>query len=170
MQVLTDAQWAKFEAAIAAVKLRGARPRKDDRRTIEAIIWRLDNGAKWRSIPAELGNWHHAYLRFRRWAMRGVWDRIMAHVVAEGEPQLAFACIDGTVARAHQKAAGARPSKPTAWVCDSIARPVMIRRLWGVRGAVSAARSSAFVMPPGGSSTLSWCQARPMSLPPRCCC
>ena len=66
MRVLSDAQWAKFEAATAAVKLRGARPRKEDRRTIEAIIWRLDNGAKWRSIPAELGDWHHAYLRFRR--------------------------------------------------------------------------------------------------------
>jgi transposase len=65
MQVLSDGQWAKFEAAIAAVKLRGARPRKEERRTIEAIIWRLDNGAKWRSIPAELGDWHQAYLRFR---------------------------------------------------------------------------------------------------------
>jgi transposase len=112
MQVLTDAQWAKFEAAIAAVKLRGARPRKEDRRTIEAIVWRLDNGAKWRSLPAALGDWHHAYLRFRRWTLAGVWDKIMAHVVAEGEPKLAFACIDGTVARAHQKAAGARRSKP----------------------------------------------------------
>ena len=111
MQVLTDAQWAKFAAAIAAVQIRGARPRLEDWRTIEAIIWRLDNGAKWRSIPAELGNWHHAYLRFRRWAMRGVWDAIMAQVVAQGEPQLAFACIDGTIARAHQKAAGARSSK-----------------------------------------------------------
>ena len=29
MQVLSDAQWAKFEAAIAAVKIRGARPRKE---------------------------------------------------------------------------------------------------------------------------------------------
>ena len=90
MQVLTDAQWAKFEAAIAAVKLRGARPRKEDRRTIEAIIWRLANGAKWRSIPAELGDWHHAYLRFHRWATAGVWDKIMAHVVAQGEPKLAL--------------------------------------------------------------------------------
>ena len=110
-QVLTDAQWAKFEAAIAAVKIRSARPRVEDRRTIEAIIWRLDNGAKWRSVPADLGDWHHAYLRFRRWTVRGVWDAIMVHVVAQGEPQLAFACIDGTIARAHQKAAGARPSK-----------------------------------------------------------
>jgi transposase len=115
MPILTDAQWSKFEAAIAAVKLRGARPRKEDRRTVEAIIRRLDNGAKkWRSIPAELGNWHDAYLRFRRWTVAGVWDRIMAHMMADGEPKLAFACIDGIVVRAHQKAAGARASKSTA--------------------------------------------------------
>jgi transposase len=81
MQVLTDAQWAKFEAAITAANIRGARPRVENRRTVEAIIWRLDNGAKWRLIPAEFGNWHHAYLRFRRWAVRGVWDKIMAHLV-----------------------------------------------------------------------------------------
>jgi hypothetical protein len=41
--------------------------------TVEGIIWRLDNGAKWHSIPAKLGNWHHAYLRFRRRAVSGVW-------------------------------------------------------------------------------------------------
>jgi hypothetical protein len=29
-----------------AVKLQGARPREHDRRTIEAIIWRLNRGAK----------------------------------------------------------------------------------------------------------------------------
>ena len=111
-QVLTNAEWAKFQEAIAAVGLRGARPRKEDRRTIEAIVWRIDNGAKWRSIPSELGEWHHAYVRFRRWTLNGVWDRIMAHLVEQGEPQRAFACIDGTVARAHQKAAGARSGKP----------------------------------------------------------
>jgi len=46
MQALTDAQWAKYEAAIAAAGLHKAPPRKEDRRTIEAIVWRLDNGAK----------------------------------------------------------------------------------------------------------------------------
>ena len=55
---------AKFEAAIAAMKLRGARPRKEDGRTIEAIIWRLDNGAKWRSIPTELEDWHQCLSAF----------------------------------------------------------------------------------------------------------
>ena len=81
MQVLTNAQWAKFEAAIA-VNIRGARPRKEDRRTIEAIIWRLDNGAKWRSIQRSWAISHHAYLRFRRWAVRGVWNAIMAYVAS----------------------------------------------------------------------------------------
>jgi transposase len=62
---------------------------------------------------AKLGNWHYACVRFRRWTVNGVWDRIMAHVAAEGEPKpdvsgLAFACIDGTVARTYQKAARAR--------------------------------------------------------------
>jgi transposase len=118
MQVLSDAQWAKFEAAIEAAEIRGARPRREDRRTIEAIIWRLDNGAKWRSIPAEFGDWPHAYLRFRRWAVRGVWDKIMAHLVEQGEPQLAFACIDGTIARARQKASGARPGTAGAKALD----------------------------------------------------
>ncbi len=66
MQILTDAQWAKFGAAIAAANIRGARPRTEERRTIEAIIWRLNNGANWRSVPPKLGDWHHAYLRFRR--------------------------------------------------------------------------------------------------------
>lgn len=114
MQVLTDAQWAKFKEAIAAAQIRGGPARKDERRTIEAIIWRIDNGAKWRAIPAELGHWHHAYLRFRRWTLSGIWDRIMAYLSANGAPELAFACVDGTLARAHQKAAGARPSKRRA--------------------------------------------------------
>jgi transposase len=60
-----------------AFKLRGARPHEHNRRTVEAILWRLDNGAKWRSIRAELGNWRHAYPRFLRWAQHGVWDRIV---------------------------------------------------------------------------------------------
>jgi transposase len=100
--------------AIAAPNIGGARPCNEERRTTEAVIWRLDIGAKWRSVPAELANWHRAYLRFHRWAPCGVWAKIMAHAVAQGEPRVAFASIDGTIARAHQKAAGARPSKPAS--------------------------------------------------------
>ena len=40
----------------------------DLRRTIEAIIWRHANGAKWCQIPAELGPWWVAAQTFSRWS------------------------------------------------------------------------------------------------------
>jgi transposase len=113
MQVLTDAQWSKFEAAIAAAGIRGGRPRKDDRQTIEAIIWRLDNGAKWRSIPAELGEWHHVYLRFRRWTLAGVWDRILAHLSSQGVPSSVLpASMERSRGRIRKRLAHAGASPP----------------------------------------------------------
>nr|WP_252354014.1 transposase [Acetobacter sp. P5B1] len=45
---------------IEAVRPRGKTPPHDLRRTIAAIFWRHENGAKWRSIPAELGPWWRA--------------------------------------------------------------------------------------------------------------
>jgi transposase len=56
-EILTDAAWAIWEPLIEAVRPRGKTPPKELRRTISAIFWRHQNGAKWRSIPAELGPW-----------------------------------------------------------------------------------------------------------------
>src|SRR3954471_24182927 len=60
--VLTDAQWAALEPLIEACRPRGKTQHHDLRRTMEAIIWRHDNGAKWRSIPplsSGRGGWRH---------------------------------------------------------------------------------------------------------------
>jgi hypothetical protein len=54
-QILSDAVWAIWEPLIEEVRPRGKTPPKELRRTISAIFWRHQNGAKWRSIPAELG-------------------------------------------------------------------------------------------------------------------
>src|SRR3954468_18366213 len=75
--VLTDAQWAALEPLIEACRPRGKTPHHDLRRTIEAIIWRHDNGAKWRSIPPELGPWWMAAQTFNRWGHLGVWERLL---------------------------------------------------------------------------------------------
>jgi len=60
-------------------------------------------------------------------------------LVAAGEPQLAFACVDGTIARTHQKASGARP-----WQ-----RPVLSLRL--IRGPAN--RGEALGRSRGGLGT-----------------
>jgi transposase len=63
---LTDAQWAMLEPLVEACRPQRKTQPHDLRRTIEAIIWRCQNGAKWRAIPAELGPWWAAAQTFIR--------------------------------------------------------------------------------------------------------
>ncbi len=76
-KVLTDAQWEVLAPLIAACRPPYKTDHHDLRRTIEAIIWRHDNGAKWRQIPAQLGPWWMAAQTFGRWARLGAWERLL---------------------------------------------------------------------------------------------
>ena len=104
--VLTDEQWAVLERLVEQVKPKGKTPLQHLRRTIEAIIWRCDNGAKWRAVPAELGPWWTAAQTFIRWSRLGVWQRLL-ELAQEKAVALGMAFLDGTTIRAHQKAPGA---------------------------------------------------------------
>ena len=68
MAVLTDVQWSAIEPLIEAVRPQTGRELTNLRRTFEAIVWRMQNGAKWRAIPAELGPWWMAAQTFLRWS------------------------------------------------------------------------------------------------------
>ena len=105
--MLSDPQWALLEPLIEACRPKGKTPPQDLRRTLAAILWRHQNGAKWRSVPEELGPWWRAAQIFMRWAKAGVWDRLLS-LVQEHEVKLGMVFLDGTSVRAHQKAAGAR--------------------------------------------------------------
>ncbi len=75
--MLRDAQWARLEPLIEACRPKGKTPLQDLRRTISAILWRHQNGAKWRAIPADLGPWWQAAQTFIRWTRLGVWERLL---------------------------------------------------------------------------------------------
>ena len=104
--MLTDTQWARLEPLIETCRPKGKTPPLDLRRTLAAILWRHQNGAKWRAIPAELGPWSRAAQTFIRWARLGVWERLLG-LAQERGVQLGITFLDGTSIRAHQKAAGA---------------------------------------------------------------
>jgi transposase len=106
MMALTDTQWAVLAPLIEECRPKGKTQHHDLRRTIEAIIWRHQNGAKWRAIPAELGPWWRAAQTFIRWAKLGVWERLLARVQHKGVA-LGMTFLDGTSIRAHRSAAGA---------------------------------------------------------------
>jgi transposase len=105
--MLTDAQWALLEPLIEICRPKGKTPPQDLRRTLSAILWRHQNGTKWRAIPEELGPWWRAAQIFIRWAKAGVWERLLS-LVQDHRVQLGMVFLDGTSVRAHPKAAGAR--------------------------------------------------------------
>jgi transposase len=111
--LLTNVVWAVWEPLIEQVRPHGKTPPKELRRTISAILWRHQNGAKWRSIPTELGPWWLAAQLFIRWAKAGVWERLLALVQQQGVA-LGMTFLDGTNIRAHHKAAGAEKGGPIA--------------------------------------------------------
>src|SRR3712207_9063694 len=65
-------------------------------RSVCAILWRHDNGAKWRAIPEGLGPWWMAAQMFIRWSRLGVWERMLA-VAREGGGALCLALLSGTL-------------------------------------------------------------------------
>ena len=123
--MLTDAHWMRLEPLIEACRPKGKTPPQDLRRTISAIVWRHQNGAKWPAIPAELGPWSRAAQMFIRWAHLGVWERLLL-LAQERGVQLGMTFLDGTSIRAHQKAAGAEKRGPTA-------RRAMSEKRWAAR-------------------------------------
>ena len=157
MRVLADEQWRELEPLLNEVRPRAARPIREFRRTIEAIVWRQQNGAKWRAIPAELGPWWRAAQTFIRWARLEVWERLHRLVRERRGTELGMVFLDGTVIRAHQKAAGARKAGLT---CAASAEAHALGRSrggYGTKGHVLAdarGRAIAFALTPGQAAEL----------------
>lgn len=106
--MMTDEQWAVLAPLIQICRPHTKRPSPHLRRTMSAILWRHANGAKWRSIPAELGPWWMAAQTFIRWSRLRVWEKLLGLVQERQGVELGMTYLDGTNLRAHSKAAGAR--------------------------------------------------------------
>ena len=103
---LTDAQWRRIERLVPGKKGDRGRAGEDNRRFVDAVLWLARAGAPWRDLPAEFGNWNSVFQRFRRWAKKGVWQRIFTALIED--PDFEYLIIDSTIVRAHQHAAGAK--------------------------------------------------------------
>ena len=131
--VLSDVQWTRLSPLIEAVRPHGKTEPHALRRTVEAIIWRHNNGAKWRAVPVELGPWWMAAQCHNRWFHLGVWDRLLDLAREQGGARLGMTFLDGSNIRAHRSAAGAAEKGEPA-------PSGMAARRSGVRAAAGARR------------------------------
>src|SRR6476469_5382864 len=90
MRDLTDAQWAILQP-ILPPRHRTGRPRADDRRTFNAILYVLRTGCAWRDLSEEYGDDSTAHRRLQRWQQEDVWQRIFQTLLAMLER---MKCID----------------------------------------------------------------------------
>ena len=113
--VLSDEQWERVGPLLPGKTGDRGRSGKDNRRFLEAVLWMVRTGSPWRDLPENFGNWSSVWKRFRRWALKGVFERIFAAL--SGDPDFEYALIDGTIVRVHQHGTGAKGGlklKPSA--------------------------------------------------------
>jgi transposase len=74
---------------------------------LSALIYRLENGCKWRALPKTFGNWHTIYMRLDRWSRNGVLERVYTALAAEGLLKMGVCALDSTAIKVHPDAHGA---------------------------------------------------------------
>jgi transposase len=120
---LTDEQWQVIEPLLSVSGARG-RPRVDDRRVINGMLFKAKTGVAWRDLPERYGPWKTVYNRFWRWSRNGTLSALVGRVrvVAEAVDELGRevddlgreVSVDSSIVRAHQHAAGARKAATPA--------------------------------------------------------
>ena len=104
--VLTDVQWERIAPLLPGKKGDPGRSGRDNRRFVEGVLWMVRTGAPWRDLPQDFGKWSSVWKRFRRWALKGVFEKLFNDL--SDEPDFEYALIDGTIVKVHRHATGAK--------------------------------------------------------------
>lgn len=103
---LRDDQWERIRDLLPGREDTVGVTAADNRRFVEAVLYRYRAGIPWRDLPERFGDWNNTHRRHSRWAESGVWERIFRHLAEDADNE--YAMIDSTVVRAHQHSAGAK--------------------------------------------------------------
>lgn len=85
-----DALWAHVAPLLVIDKPRKkpGRPRHDDRRILDGLIWLARTGSQWAALPRAFGPKSTAHARFQEWVQAGVFAHAWAKVLAEYDTQV----------------------------------------------------------------------------------
>ena len=118
----TERQWA-FIQPLLPPPARTGRPRANDRRTIEGILYILITGCRWQDLPREYGAPTTVWRRLKHWGELGVWEHIWRAALEAldrvGELDWSIAFLDGSFVPAKNGGTGVgltRKGKGTKWM------------------------------------------------------
>lgn len=76
---------------------------------LNAVLYLVENGCKWRGLPKEYGDWHVIYVRVNRWAKKGVLQAAFLQLQQMGIIQIKVKVVslDSTCIKVHPDGMGA---------------------------------------------------------------
>jgi transposase len=78
------------------------RPRVDDRRTLNGILYVLRTGCRWKDLPPEYGSPVTCWRRLKTWQERGVWTKVLRVLLGQwhkrGRLKRTHSYLDGSSA------------------------------------------------------------------------
>ncbi len=82
---ISDSLWERIQVFLPkhVPSPRGGRPRADDRECLEAIVWLLNHGGRWRDIPGDFPSPSTCWRRLQQWAGEGILDDIHEALLSE---------------------------------------------------------------------------------------
>ena len=75
---------------------------------LNAVLYVVENGCKWRRLPKEYGDWHVVYVRVNRWAKSGVLQRAFQALQQKGMIRInvSIMSLDSTGIKVHPDGMG----------------------------------------------------------------
>src|SRR6516165_10035304 len=95
---LRDDQWERIKDLLPGKAGDVGVTARDNRRFVEAVVYRYRAGIPWRDLPERFGDWQNTHRRFSRWAKSGVWERIFQYLAADADALLAQMAADLLIA------------------------------------------------------------------------
>jgi transposase len=99
---LTDEQWSLIEPLFdktETVQTRG-RPRREDRKILNGVLWILRSGARWSDLPGRFPPYQTCHRRFQQWVKDGRLKKVLETLAEDlrtrGGLDLSECFIDGT--------------------------------------------------------------------------
>ena len=109
---LTDAQWALLEPLVTRPRRadgRGRPPSVDLREVVNAVLYVLHEGCRWRALPHDFPPWETVYWYFAKWTDDGTIVRIhdalrrRVREAAGRDPEPSAVVIDSQSVKATEK-------------------------------------------------------------------
>ena len=122
------------------LKIKGCLPKQrgnvvyENLRYLNALLYVVENGCKWRSLPAEFGNWNSIYQRTRRWANNGTLEKVFFELQKEQiiRIKIEHVSLDSTSIKVHPDAHGALKKEESS-ASENLAEAGIPNFMWSLR-------------------------------------